>query len=105
MQAPVREILDIPNLVLSDDVDEETIEIIQSLVESIKAPATDDEAVALVRLLSKSDDSFFGLNWELVHFIETAPNWPIWPVLDECKGAWSDGLRAAAENSGFAPYD
>ena len=38
-------------------------------------PASDEEACSLVTVFG-ADDSF-GLAWSVLHFIETAPNWPV----------------------------
>ena len=65
--------------------------------------ATDEEAAALVELLSRSDDLFYEVPWFILHFIETAPGWPLWPVLQNTKGEWADLLRLRLKNAGLMP--
>jgi hypothetical protein len=99
----IAELLEKPGFTLSDDMSDEDLERVEEIVRGLEKPAEDEEAEALVRLLSRSDDLLYGLNQALVPFIESAPSWPIWSVLEECEGEWPDHLRQAALNAGFAP--
>lgn len=81
-------------------VDQEVLDQYQAAAESIVRPATDEEAVALLGVLPSDDDSIFGGAWALVHFIETAPGWPIREVLDD-RGWWVRFLRERAERGGL----
>lgn len=104
MRGPVRKLVEKPGLILSDSASIETVEWAGELIESFERPAQDEEAVALLELLSRSDEtSCFGLNWTIVHFIETAPGWPLWSALNTAKGAWPDTLRIGAINAGRHP--
>lgn len=54
----------------------------QRAIEGLVAPATDEEAAAILRALP-SEGSGFGLAWPLLHFVETAPGWPLSKLLDD----------------------
>ena len=93
-----------PDLILSDRASIETVEWAGELIDSFERPAQNDEAVALLELLSRSDESScFGLNWTILHFIETAPGWPIWPALKDAKGEWAESLKVGLRNAGQYP--
>jgi hypothetical protein len=92
-----------PNLILSDDESIETVEWAEKIIGSFERPSQDDEAIALLDVLSRSDDTCFGLNWEILHFIETAPGWPIWSALNGAKGAWAERMRVGLRNAGIYP--
>jgi hypothetical protein len=64
-------------------------------VEALRPPATDEEARALVQVLPRDDSSGFGLAWAVVHFIESAPNWPLADAFVE-DGSWVQFLRERA---------
>lgn len=96
----VRQIVERPGLVLSDDTSLETVEWAENIIARFERPAQDDEAIALLEVLSRSDDTCFGLNWEIIHFIETSPGWPIWPALNNTKGAWAEKLIVGLRNAG-----
>jgi hypothetical protein len=104
MRPQVRELVSRPSLILSDKSPVETVEWAGELIDDFVKPATDEEAVALLELLSRFDDSScFGLNWTILHFIETAPNWPIWSALKNTPGEWPETLRQRLENAGQSP--
>jgi hypothetical protein len=69
----------------------------ETLIRSIQAPVTDEEATALVGLFGADD--CFGLAWSLVHLIETAPRWPISECLQNVDSEWVRHLRQSAENA------
>ena len=98
LRAPIRELVERQDLVLSDDVSSETLAWAEKLIMSFSRPAQDDEAAMLLRLLSRSDDDCYGLNWAIMHFIETAPNWPDWSVLETMEGEWAGRLRTGLLN-------
>lgn len=100
LRVPVRELVERHDLVLSDDVSGETLAWAETLILSFSRPAQDDEAAMLLGLLSRSDDDCYGLNWSIMHFIETAPNWPDWSVLATVEGEWAARLRTGALNAG-----
>lgn len=62
----------------------------------LDAPATDDEAKALLDVLPADEGSAFGLAWAVLHFIETAPGWPMWDALND-RSEWVQFLRERAE--------
>jgi hypothetical protein len=53
---------------------------VQTLLMQIDQPISNDDARILVTLFGPDDA--FGLAWTLVHLIETAPDWPLWDVLN-----------------------
>jgi hypothetical protein len=71
---------------------------IEAALPKIAGPVTDEEARVLASLLPV-EGSTFGLAWQLVHLIETAPNWPVADVLGSTTNEWIAHLRRTAENS------
>ena len=59
----------------------------QDLILSIQRPVSNEEAEALVNCFGPDD--CFGLAWELLHLIETAPGWPIAEVLNRSTNEWT----------------
>jgi hypothetical protein len=74
--------------VTADDVDER-----DALLTAIEKPLTDEEACVLVRLFGP--DSFFGVAWEMLHLIETAPGWPLVECLTD-DNEWIEDLKRRA---------
>jgi hypothetical protein len=104
MRDAVRQLVEKPGLILSDSAPIEAVEWAEELIASFERPAQNDEAVALLELLSRGDEtSCFGLNGTILHFIETAPSWPIWPALKDAQGAWPERLRDRLANAGQYP--
>ena len=102
MRDNVKQLVERSDLVLSDSASIETVEWAEKLIESFERPAQDDEAIALVNLLSRSDESScFGLKHAVLHFIETAPGWPIWSTLNDASGEWPASLRLRLRNAGY----
>jgi hypothetical protein len=69
----------------------------EKLLASISAPLNDEEVKVLVGLFGS--DEGFGLNWSLLHLIESAPNWPIDECLSGEGNEWIDRLRSRVENA------
>jgi len=64
----------------------------ESAVRALPRPATDEEALAVLNVLPAGEDSAYGLAWEIVHFVETAPGWPPAEALDD-RSPWVVLLR------------
>ena len=69
----------------------------QQAAEALPAPATDEEAAAVLTLLPEDEGSGFGIAWPLLHFVETAPGWPLKDRLDDSTW-WLRFLRERAEH-------
>jgi hypothetical protein len=62
-------------------------------------PVTDEEARVLASLFPP-EGTLFGVAWELLHLIETAPHWPLADVLDtNPETEWIARLRKRVENT------
>jgi hypothetical protein len=77
----------------------EVVEEFERQVRQLEPPATDQEARALLEVLPADDNTFFGLAWSVLTFIETAPAWPETDALDD-RGWWLTFLRERAERGG-----
>jgi hypothetical protein len=73
----------------------------EDLLKSIQKPVTNEEARILVTLFSPGDA--FGLDWALVHLVESAPGWPLLDCLKNANNEWIQLLRQTAKNSGMLP--
>src|SRR5512140_973020 len=58
-----------------EDVDLDRMQLQLDAIGEIPMPITDEEAAELVKLFGP--DEYFGMAWNLVHLIESAPGWPI----------------------------
>lgn len=83
----------------SDTASPEEVRRIQELLEVIPEPVSDEEAQALVH--SFGPDTAFGLAWELMHKIETAPGAMTahYPELPGAEGFWTERLNARVANA------
>lgn len=68
----------------------------QHAAQALRAPATDEEAAAVLPVLPADEGSGFGIAWSLLHFVETAPGWPLMDRLDDSTW-WLRFLRERAE--------
>jgi hypothetical protein len=73
------------------------IERYATLLRSVQTPVTDEEATALVGLFGPDD--CFGLAWTVMHFVETAPGWPIEECLQNTDNEWVGHLKQRIENA------
>jgi hypothetical protein len=79
--------------------DEATLEAFDAACRALETPATDEEAVALLDVLPATDATLFGGAWVVLHFIETAPGWPVPEELND-RSWWVTFLRERAERGG-----
>jgi len=68
------------------------LEKIQTSIQAIKPPITNEEARILVSLFGR-EDSCYGLAWSLVHLIESTPGWPIAECISNPQNEWTSLLR------------
>jgi len=87
----------------SKNIDMQLLEKQEGLITALKKPATDVEACVLVQIFGP--DECYGLAWALVHFIESAPNWPIERCLQNEENEWVKTLRQRALNAGISLDD
>lgn len=99
MRREVMELVSLGPLAASDAVDMAVLQKQEELIRDLVKPATDEEARALVKLFGP--DESFGLAWALVHFIESAPGWPLLDCLTDTDNEWVSRLRQAAINAGL----
>ena len=78
------------------------VEKYEKLLAAIEEPVTDEEANVLVGLYGCDD--FFGMNWILLHLIETAPNWLVMEALKDTGNEWIARLKDRAERWQAAGY-
>lgn len=81
-----------------DEAAERLVEAYHDAIEAVEAikPLTDDEARELVGLFPR--EACFGLEFALMHAVESAPGWPLDDVLDG-RTEWKRILRERADNS------
>ena len=100
MQQAVQDLLSLGHQ-LTADLSEETIELAGKSAELLQRPVSAHDAVALISLLPASGDSCYGLNWTILHAIESCPDWPIWSLLKAENHEWIDRLRVGLKNAGI----
>jgi hypothetical protein len=96
MRNAVRTLMAMGRLPNEDVGDEAFWEPWERAVRALTNPATDDEAAAVLDVLPRGEDSSYALAWHLLHFVESAPGWPDWDLLDD-RSPWVVFLRERAE--------
>lgn len=80
-----------------DDIKDGFLEEYEELLHSVSKPINGVEAKVLATLFP--DISCFGLDWTLLHLIESTPNWPITEVINEVKSLeWKKIILKRIEN-------
>ena len=82
----------------SQAVSPEEVDERLGLLQRASRPVTLDEARALIKLFGPDD--FFGVVWELISLIESAPGWPSGVDLQGDQ-EWVELLRIRARNAGL----
>jgi hypothetical protein len=75
MRDVVKQLMAMGPIPAYDDATVELLDRYGELLDAIERPVTDEEAMALVQLFSPDDPG--GINWTIIHIVETAPNWPL----------------------------
>lgn len=88
---------------LTSDLDQRVIDDAVALLDAIAAPVSRADVEALVRLLPADGDDALGLNWTVLHAIESSPKWPVWELLRDDGNEWIETLRLRLVNSGITP--
>ena len=65
-----------------DDIPDDLLERFEELLARVMPPVRREEADILVKLFA--DTSAFGLEWTLVHLLETTEGWPIEETIRLC---------------------
>jgi hypothetical protein len=95
MRDAVQRVIELGPLPDDDDLDADAVGEFEEAVDAIPEPVTDEEARALVKALGPGDA--YGVNFSLVHKIETAPGWPLEDALPDGGNQWVKLLRERAE--------
>ncbi|RZK32900.1 MAG: hypothetical protein EOO61_16400 [Hymenobacter sp.] len=64
------------------DIADGVIEQYEEAIHAISRPVTRNEAEELVMLFPPN--GCFGLDWTLLHLIETTPGWPVISIIEKC---------------------
>ena len=104
MQDAVRELLALTST-LSDDIDSSIIERATPILDQLVSPIEADDVEALLSMLPSNGDTAFGLNWTILHAIESSTAWPRWDLLVDNRNEWIDMLAARLKNAGHERPD
>ncbi|MGH7018265.1 MAG: hypothetical protein ACREEY_00190 [Brevundimonas sp.] len=103
MQTAVRDLLALTPT-LHDTVDFSVIELATPILDRLAVPLSAADIEALLSILPANGDTAFGLNWTILHAIESSPLWPRWDLLEESlDNEWRELLLARLKNGGYAP--
>ena len=95
----IRELGSLGPMPREEEATEEQVLSYERILLPIKRPVTDEEARVLASLFPP-DGTLFGLAWELLHLIETAPDWPLADVLtNNATSEWIARLQTRVDNS------
>ena len=101
-QKAVRELCEICAK-LTDDLDVEQLDAATKRIHALTYPLAFDDIRALISLLPQNGDTASGLNWSILHAIETSPDWPMWELLEDQRSEWVRIFRLRLANGGFSP--
>jgi hypothetical protein len=83
----------------NEDVDDEPLWVAwEQAVRALQPPATNEEALAVLDVFPQGEDSAYGLAWSILHFAESAPDWPVDGVLDD-RSPWVVRMRERCERA------
>jgi len=99
MQQAVRDILALTS-VLRDDTEFAIIEQAVPILDRLTTPIEADDLKALISLLPANGDTAHGLNWTILHAIESSSEWPLWELLADTRNEWVQILKMRLENGG-----
>jgi hypothetical protein len=88
---------------LTEALDEQQLGVAERGLRALQTPLGRDDVAALLSLLPADGDGAFGLNWMIVHAIESSPDWPPWDLLTNQDHAWVKHLKLALANAGRHP--
>ncbi|RZK27877.1 MAG: hypothetical protein EOO63_12455 [Hymenobacter sp.] len=77
----------------SEDIGDGVLERYEALLGEIKSLSSPEEAEKIIALFPQT--SCFGLEWTLLHLLETTPGWPIIAVIEQCPSPeWKQRMLA-----------
>ena len=104
-QAAVFRLLNLVDKV-TGDLDQKTMDQVVAQLDSVISPVSKEDASRLLSLLPESGDPAQGVNWTIMHAIESSPAWPIWDALNQPAHEWFETLEVRLNNAGiFRPAD
>lgn len=86
---------------ITGDLEQSVMDQVVALLDRLTSPVSRDDAIALVSLLPKDGDLGQGVNWTVLHAIETAPDWPVWSALNDPENEWMEILEIRLNNGGL----
>ena len=87
----------------TETMDDAALDAASTLVLQLAGPYGEDDVRALFSLLPADDDDAYGLNWMILHAIESSPAWPLWDLLEDRSHAWADRFARSLANAGLHP--
>jgi hypothetical protein len=100
MQPAVRDLLALTST-LRDDIDFSIIEQATPILDRLASPIEGDDVEGLLSLLPPNGDTAFGLNWTILHAIESSTAWPRWDFLTDTHNEWIEILTLRLRNGGY----
>ncbi|RPD44696.1 hypothetical protein DNI29_21450 [Hymenobacter sediminis] len=80
------------------DIADGVLEHYEELLHRIQPPITRDEAEQLIKLFPAT--ACFGLEWTLLHIIESTPDWPILSIIELCPSVeWKQQILDRISNT------
>jgi len=73
---------------LTDDLEVAELDAAAKLLDALVHPLSSEDIRALMSVLPASGDTAYGLNWTILHEIESSPDWPLWDVLADTENDW-----------------
>lgn len=81
----------------SEEIADGVLEAYESIFPIVNQPVSFEEAEQLIMLFPPV--SCYGLDWTLLHLIESTPGWPIRPIIEKCPSIeWRKQLLERADH-------
>ena len=97
MQKAIQSMVALGPIPSEDTIEQEELEMWDDLImHQVQEPLTDEEGLAISGLFGP--DSCFGLNYKLMHLLETAPGWPVPGMFEHMHPEWAGAIMSRIKN-------
>lgn len=100
MRESIKKLVEMGSIPSYEDATEQSLDEYVKLLHAIEKPVSIEEAKALIKLFSPDDIG--GINYTIIHIVETAPEWSLQTFLEnEPESDAVNSLIAATKNAGL----
>lgn len=100
MQQAVSELLSVAPK-LTTDMGQAAMNEAVAMLDALIFPLAPDDIAGLMSILPADGDDACGLNWTVLHAIETSQDWPRWDLLTDAANEWVKIFLIRLKNGGI----